>query len=141
MPRIAAALLLPALVAAAPAASPRAAIEAGLADSVAGWNAGNLDRYMAVYASDATFVAPDGLIQGKAAIAQRFRGSFTGSGNSRGRLEVRVLAIRKISEVHQLVFAQFALTPGPGAKIQQGWTTLLFERRKEGWRVISDHSS
>ena len=45
-----AAMLAPALIAAAPATDPRAAIEAALADSAAGWNAGELDRFVAIYA-------------------------------------------------------------------------------------------
>jgi uncharacterized protein (TIGR02246 family) len=133
---IGAALLAPALVAAAPA-GPQAAVEAALADSVAGWNAGDLDRYMAVYAADATYVAPDGLVQGKAAIAARYRPAFAGP---HAKLDLRVLAIRTISEAHELVFAQWRLTDAAGA-VKQGPTTLLFERRKEGWRIIADHSS
>lgn len=136
MRSIGAALLIPALVAAAPA-GPQAAVEAALADSVAGWNAGDLDRYMAVYAADATYVAPDGLVQGRAAIAARYRPAFVGP---HAKLIVRVLAIRTISEAHQLVFAQWRLTDAAGG-VKQGPTTLLFERRKEGWRIIADHSS
>ena len=31
--------------------------------SAAGWNAGDLERFMAVYADDAVFVTPKGLVQ------------------------------------------------------------------------------
>jgi len=39
-----------------------------------------------------------------------------------------------------LLVARWSLTPAAG-EAQGGLTTLLFERRKEGWRIIADHSS
>ncbi len=134
-------LLAPALVAATPA-SPRAAIEAALADSAAGWNGGDLDRFMAVYAPDATFVTRTGLVQGRAAIAGHYRASFAGGRNLRGRLSFELAGLRTLSAVHVLVFARYRLAPTEaGGKAEDGPTTLLFERRREGWRVIADHSS
>ena len=51
--------------AAAPPRVPTAAIEQAMADSAAGWNAGDLDRFMRIYAPDATYVTTRGLVQGK----------------------------------------------------------------------------
>jgi uncharacterized protein (TIGR02246 family) len=133
-----AAMLLAAPIAAAPATDPRAAVEAALADSAAGWNAGDLDRFVAIYASDATFVTPTGLLQGRAAIADHYRKSFHGGTNTRGRLGFRLLGVRTLSAVHLLVFARYKLD---GATPEEGPTTLLFERRREGWRIVADHSS
>ena len=133
-------LLAPALVAAAPA-TPRAAIEAALADSAAGWNAGDLDRFMAVYAPDATYVTRTGLVQGRAAIADHYRASFVNGHNLRGRLSFELAGSRTLSTVQVLVFARYRLTPDAGGKVEEGPTTLLFERRREGWRIVADHSS
>ena len=131
-----------ALVAAAPANDPQAAINGAMAASADGWNSGDLNRFVAVYADDAVFVTPAGLLRGKAEIADHYRPSFTGGGNRRGKLTFRTLAYRTISNVHQLLFARWTLTPtDPAAKSETGMTTLVFERRREGWRIISDHSS
>jgi uncharacterized protein (TIGR02246 family) len=124
-------LLAPIILAtaAAPAPTPQAQVEAAMADSAAGWNAGSLDRFVAVYADDAVFMTRNGLVRGKAAIADHYRASFAKGGNTRGKLGFQMLAYRTISNVHQLLFARWTLTP------------LLFERRKTGRQIISDHSS
>jgi uncharacterized protein (TIGR02246 family) len=130
------------LVAPATAAVMQAGVAAALEDSAAGWNAGNLDRFVAVYAPDATFVTPGGLIHGRATIADHYRRSFTGGTNTRGTLSFETLGSRAIDPAHLLLWARWTLTPaGAAAKVETGMTTLLFERRPEGWRIISDHSS
>ena len=135
-------LLLPIAVLAAPASitAPQAAILAVMTDSAAGWNAGDLDRFMAVYADDATYVTGKGLVRGKAAIADRYRRSFAAGGNTRGRLSFAEPAFRPIDPAHMLFWARWVLTPVSG-KEESGMTSLVFERRPEGWRIIADHSS
>jgi uncharacterized protein (TIGR02246 family) len=107
--------------------------------SAAGWNAGDLARFVAIYADDATFVTKDGVLRGKAAIAERYRPSFTGGGNSRGRLAFEPVAFRTLGPAQQLLIARWRLTGG--AKEESGMTTLLLERRPVGWRIVADHSS
>ncbi|MGJ3626191.1 hypothetical protein AB5I41_03115 [Sphingomonas sp. MMS24-JH45] len=51
------------------------------------------------------------------------------------------MAWRTIGSANQLLVARWTLTPADGKKVETGLTTLLFERRKDGWRIISDHSS
>ena len=70
---IVAALALP-----APVQDAQAAIEAALADSAAGWSAGDMPRFLAIYADDAVFVTKNGLVRGKAAIAARYRSGSSG---------------------------------------------------------------
>lgn len=134
---IAAALI--ALVAAAPA-TPEVAITAAMADSAAGWDGGDLERFVAIYAADAIYVAGDKVVRGKAAIAARYARSFTVGGNTRGRLAFQPLAWRPIDPAHMLHVARWTLTPAKGAA-QTGLTTLLFERTRDGWRIVTDHSS
>ncbi|CAN5374750.1 DUF4440 domain-containing protein [soil metagenome] len=128
------------LVASAPV-TPQVEIMTVMEASAAGWNAGDIDRFTAAYAIDATFVGRDGLVQGRAAIADRYRPSFTGGGNERGKLTFQALAFRPLSKVHVLLCARWTLTKDAATKPETGMTTLLFERRAEGWRIISDHSS
>ena len=125
-----------------PVAEARADITTAMTQSAAGWNAGDLDRFVAVYGDDAMFVVPKGVLRSKAEIADHYRPSFVAGGNKRGALKFQMLAWRTISNVHQLLVARWTLTPADAAaKPETGMTTLLFERRKDGWRIISDHSS
>jgi uncharacterized protein (TIGR02246 family) len=137
-------LMLPAvaLVAAAPAPEDEALgqIEAALSASAKGWNAGDLDRYMAIYAPDATYMVKQGVVQGKAAIADRYRPAFVPGGNARGKLEFGTLGYRSLTPAMVMFYGKWTLTKPDGTS-DSGTTSLLFERRKEGWRIIADHSS
>ena len=133
-------LIALALIAAAPGLAPaQAQLMAAMQGSAAGWNAGDLDRFMAVYADDATFVTKNGVLRGKAAIADRYRPSFVGGGNARGQLSFQPLAFRTLGPAVQLLIARWTLTGGPTP--QTGLTSLVFERRPVGWRIVADHSS
>ena len=137
------ALLVPAVMmsaAAAPAQVPaETAIRQTMADSAAGWNAGDLARFMAVYADDAVFVTPKGLLRGKTAIAAKYQPSFRGVGNARGTLSFAFLEMRGIDPRHAMLFARWTLTGA--STVESGMTTLVFERRGTAWQIIADHSS
>lgn len=125
-----------------PAATPAAEATAILNGSAAAWNAGKLDDFAGSYAPDATFVTSDGLLQGRAAIADHYRSNFANGVSKRGKLSFDVMGSRIVSRAHVLLWARWHLQPNdPAAKQESGMTTLLFERRPEGWRIISDHSS
>ena len=115
------------------------AIRTGMEASAAGWNAGDLTRFMDIYADDAVFVTPKGLLRGKPAIADKYRSSFSGTGNARGKLSFAFLEMRGLDPAHAMLFARWTLT---GASTSEtGMTTLVFERRGGTWKIISDHSS
>lgn len=121
----------------------KAAIEAAMRDSAAGWNSGDLDRFMMVYADDPaiSFVTKDGLIRGKSTIAARYAPSFKGGGNSRGALNFDFLDFRMVGADHALLTARYKLTPtAAGGQAAQGPTTLLFRRTGAGWQIVADHS-
>ncbi len=100
------------LAAPVPDSAPQAAILAAMADSAAGWNAGELDRFMAVYADDAVYVTAKGLVRGKAAIAGTYAKSFTGGGNARGRLSFVQPAFRTIDATPHAVVGAVGSRPG-----------------------------
>jgi uncharacterized protein (TIGR02246 family) len=136
------ALAAPAL-AAAPAATPETAINAAIADSAKGWNAGDLDRFMRIYSDSPapTFVEKDGVIVGKAAIAARYQPRFTPEGAARrGTLSFEMLSFRLLDPRHALMVARYRLQIA-GARDQTGPTSLVFFKEAGGWRIIADHSS
>ena len=129
-------------IAAAPAVSPQQQIEGAMRDSAAGWNEGNLTRFVAIYGPDATYVTPAGLVRGRPAIAAHYAPSFADGSNRRGTLDFQFLQMRGLDRTHVLLFARWRLTPSGGvAKGETGMTTLVFERQGDGWRIIADHSS
>lgn len=130
-----------ACMAAAPAhaADPaEAGMRAVMLGSAAAWNAGDLERFTAIYAPDAVFVGKKGLIRGRAAIAENYRPSFVTGGNRRGQLRFEFLGLKPIGE-RRILFARWILSGG--AEEESGMTTLVFERRTDGWKIVADHSS
>lgn len=130
------------LMAAAAVAPDQAAIEAAMAASAAGWNAGDVDRFMAIYsdAPEASFVTGDGLVRGKAAMIARYRAKydFTDAAK-RGVLRFATLDWRQLGPGHALYIARYTLTY-PDGKTVSGPTSLVFRREKSGWKIIADHS-
>lgn len=132
-----------AAAAATPATVAQAQIMAAMADSAAGWNSGDLDRFMRVYsdAADTSFVVKDGVITGKAAIAARYAPRFTPEDAAkRGSLSFETLRFTLIDARHALLVARYRLKIA-GASDQSGPTTLLFVKVRGGWRISADHSS
>lgn len=115
------------------------AIRQAMEASAAGWNAGDLARFMAIYADDAVFVTPKGLLRGKTAIAAKYQPSFAGGGNSRGSLGFTFLEMRGIDPAHAMLFARWTLKGANSS--ETGMTTLVFERRDGAWKIVADHSS
>ena len=115
-------------------------VATAMADSAAGWNTNDLDRFLAVYADDAVFVTGDGdgLARGKAAIAARYRKNYGATGKLRGTLSFKPIVERALDPTHRLYIARWTLT---GDKMKTGMTTLVFERRGDKWLILSDHSS
>lgn len=133
-------LLSPPVVAQPSREGAAAAVEAAMADSAAGWNAGDMRRFLAIYADDAVFVTRDGLVRGKAAIAARYDKSYGRDAARRGRLSFRMLGQRAVDPTHRMLWARWRLDHA-GGKVDSGMTSLLFERRAGGWKIVSDHSS
>lgn len=116
------------------------AIRAAMDASAAGWSAGDMPRFLAIYAEDAVFVTVNGLVRGKAAIAARYDKSYGTDASKRGRLSFRMLGSRRIDAGHQMLWARWQLDYADG-KQASGMTSLLFARGPDGWKIVSDHSS
>lgn len=137
------------VIAAGPAAArpgaptARLAIEQAMARSAAGWNSGDVDRFMAVYSArpETSFVVKDGLIRGKPAMIARYRAKYDFSDPAkRGSLSFTTLDFRQLDPTHALYIARYQLTY-PGGKTASGPTTLVFARERGAWHIIADHSS
>lgn len=134
----------PAVCAATPAQSAtERAIVAAMAESAAGWNAGDVERFMSVYSSGAaaSFVTSDGIVRGKPAMIERYRKQYDfADATKRGRLSFETVDFRPLGEGHALFIARYTLTY-PADKPVSGLTSLVFAREGGRWKIIADHSS
>lgn len=119
----------------------------GMEDSADGWNAGDIDRFLAIYSDDpaTSFAGSAGLKRGKAGIRAQYLKSYAGQfGPESGAATRSVLSfvlddLRLIGDDHALLIARWTLTTGD--KTQSGMTSLLFRKEAGGWKIIADHSS
>jgi len=119
------------------------AIVAAMQDSAAGWNTGDVDRFMAIYSDtpETSFVAGEGLVRGKAAMIERYKAKYDfADAAKRGTLTFKTLDFRLLDPTHALYIARYTLTY-PDGKTQSGPTSLVFAKESGGWRIIADHSS
>lgn len=131
------------MASAQPLSADQRAVEAVIADSAQGWNAGDVDRFMASYsdASDTSFVTEQGLVRGKAAVLARYKDKYDFADPAkRGVLTFEAVDYRPLDPTHALYIGRWILTY-PDGKIAKGMTSLLMAREKAGWRIIADHSS
>ncbi|MHA6722775.1 YybH family protein [Sphingomonas sp. RS2018] len=135
-----------AIVAAAQAPAANAdltAIVAAMNASAAGWNAGDVVRFMGVYSDSpaASFVTSRGILRGKAAMLENYRKHYDFADPAkRGRLSFETVDYRPLGRGNALYIARYTLTY-PDGKTTSGLTSLVFAREPGGWKIIADHSS
>jgi ketosteroid isomerase-like protein len=138
---IAAAALLAAPLSHGTARSERdaAAMVRTLTASAEDWNRGDLDRFIAPYAAESTFMTPAGPV-GRAAMVERYRGKYFASGRPQQTLRFDGLEVRTLGSDHALMTGRFLLAGG-GLADQSGRFTLIWVRQADGWRILHDHTS
>ncbi|MFA5968085.1 MAG: DUF4440 domain-containing protein [Sphingomonas sp.] len=119
------------------------AIESAMVDSAAGWNAGDVGRFMRVYSDtpETSFVTAQGLVRGKPAMIERYKAhyDFTDAAK-RGTLTFVTLDFRLLDATHALYIGRYTLSY-TGGKTQSGPASLVFAKETTGWHIIADHSS
>lgn len=126
----------------APAPAPArdaAEIRAVLDSTAAGWNRGDLQRYLWAYADTATEMGPNGPEGGQGAIERIMRRGFWRTGRPLQSLRYEHVVVRPLGADYALVTGQFVLTGGERPD-RTGWFTTVWTRTREGWRMIHDHS-
>ncbi len=126
-----------------------AEIEAAMEESAAGWNEGDMDRFLAIYsnAKDTSFVGSGGLVRGRAAMEERYREAYDWSQpdpSERGTLSFETVDFRPLGENHALYIGRYTLTYPDDREPADGLTSLVFARdgtSVDSWKIIADHSS
>lgn len=120
-------------------ASAAEGIRAVLDSSAAGWNRGDLDAYLGLYAPDVTSASGNGFVAGRDSAEAVMRRGFWRTGRPVQQLHYEHLDTRLLGADHALVTGQFVLT-GAGRPDRTGWFTTIWRRTPAGWRCIHDHS-
>ncbi|MFB0612776.1 YybH family protein [Aurantiacibacter poecillastricola] len=123
-----------------------AEIEAVMEDSAAGWNAGDMNRFLAIYSRSpqASFVGSGGLLRGVEAMEERYREAYDWSRpdpSGRGVLTFETEDFRPLGDRHALYIGRYVLTYPDDREPATGLTSLVFAREENGWKIIADHSS
>jgi len=130
------------LVSAAPAAAQTTADEilAVLQDTAAGWNAGDLGRYMQGYwrSADLRFASGGTVTYGWEATLERYRARYPDKA-AMGILTFSDLDVELLGDDAACVFGAWELQRAEDRP--HGLFTLVFRRLPEGWRIVHDHTS
>jgi ketosteroid isomerase-like protein len=128
-------------LAADPTTDDQVAVRKVLDDQVAAWNKGNLEAFMAGYwnSDDLTFYSGKEKRQGWKETLERYRLRYQGEGKEMGTLKFSELTVQPLGSGYAIVKGRWEL------KLSKenvgGLFTLIFQKTKDGWKVIHDHTS
>jgi ketosteroid isomerase-like protein len=103
------------------------------------WNKGDLAGFMVSYDDSATMMSKHGLI-GKDSMMIHYRQTYFKAGAARQKLTFDKLTVQPLAGDYVLLFGRFTLS---GSKLPtlSGWFSLVCVHRKNGWKILHDHTS
>ena len=114
-------------------------IRQALDSTATGWNRGNLQQYLAVYTPDAQEMGPDGPRGGVEVIENTMKNGFWKTGRPLQVLRYEQVKVRLLGKSNALVTGRFVLNGGAKPD-RSGWFSTVWEKTRDGWRMIFDHS-
>src|SRR6266446_104948 len=116
------------------------AIRAVLDAQAAAWNRGDIESYMDGYdrSPNTEFVGADSITRGWQDVLDRYKKRYD-TREKMGTLAFSDLEITMLSSDAALVLGRWRLKRANDEP--HGTFTLLFRKRKAGWRIVHDHSS
>jgi beta-aspartyl-peptidase (threonine type) len=119
-----------------------AAVRAVLAAQTEAWNRGDLESYMAGYwkSPDLVFFSNGQETRGWQPTLDRYRTRYQGAGKQMGVLDFPAMDILTLGPDAALARGRWRLKMSDGKELT-GMTTVVFRKRREGWRIVHDHSS
>lgn len=111
-----------------------------LQKQIEAWNEGNLEKFMETYwkSEKLAFVGSRGPTYGWQATLDNYKKGYPDK-KTMGHLNFKILDISKIDRNSVFVIGRFELTREVGDVA--GHFTLVIQKKKGEWRIISDHSS
>jgi ketosteroid isomerase-like protein len=115
-------------------------IQAVLKMQETAWNAGNLEEYMQGYwqSDSLTFIGKSGLTKGWQKTLDNYKKGYP-SQEAMGKLNFTLLKMEKLDKNHAFVVGKWHLTRTKGDL--EGHFSLVWQKIKGKWVIISDHSS
>ena len=104
------------------------------------WNRGDLDAFMSLYDTEATFMLPTGPISGISTMKESYQKNFFNGQMPKQNLRYEEMVVRPLGENYALLTGKFVLF-GNNIKERSGRYSLVFVHRKSGWKILHDHSS
>src|SRR5436190_16977582 len=116
------------------------AIRAVLDAQAAAWNRGDIEGYMNGYdrSPNTEFVGPDSITRGWQDVLDRYKKRYD-TREKMGVLTFSDLEITMLSKDAALVLGRWRLKRANDEP--HGTFTLLFRKRKAGWKIVHDHTS
>jgi len=103
------------------------------------WNKGDLDAFMSLYDSASTFMTPNGPI-GISGMKENYQKAFFNGNMPKQNLRYEEMLVRSLGKDYALLTGKFILY-GNNLKERTGRYSLVFIHRKQGWKILHDHSS
>jgi beta-aspartyl-peptidase (threonine type) len=121
---------------------PASEVRAVWTAQVDAWNRGDLDGFMAGYwnSPDLVFFSNRAETRGWQQTLERYRASYQAEGRHMGTLDFPQLEFKVLGPDAVLARGHWRLKM-PDGKESTGMTSVTFEKRPEGWRIVHDHSS
>lgn len=116
------------------------AIQSILANQTKAWNNGDLDAFMVGYlnSDSLVFIGKSGPTYGYKNTLANYKKGYPDKSHM-GSLHFDIVSIKPLNTDHYFVIGKWHLTRTVGNL--NGIFTLVFRKTKEGWKIISDHSS
>ena len=111
-----------------------------MTDQQTAWNNGNIDGYMQGYWKNDSllFIGSKGPTYGWQKTLDNYKKSYPNK-EKMGILEFSDIQVKMLGKKHAYVFGKWKLVRTNDSP--NGIYTLIFEKFKDGWKVISDHTN
>ncbi len=118
----------------------KTAIEQVITAQVDAWNAGNLEGFMRGYlkSDDIRFLSGATITRGWTTVLERYQKGYPDK-DTMGKLSLGDFEFTNLGPEIVLVVGRWMVVNTKGEF--KGVTSLVFQRTKDGWRIVHDHTS
>lgn len=115
-------------------------IVASMDDATSKWNSGDLNGYMALYDRSATMMTSGGRV-GIDSIRRIYVVHYFAGGHPKQQLAYDTYQLTMLGKDYALLTGRFILKANGTLPERHGSFSLTMVHRKDGWRILHDHSS
>lgn len=115
-------------------------IVASMNDATSKWNSGDLNGYMALYDPTATMMTPGGRV-GIDSIRRIYVVHYFQGGHPKQELAYDTYQLTMLGANYALLTGRFILKANDKLPERHGSFSLTMVHRKDGWKILHDHSS